>query len=55
MQFSAVNTDKADCFQVSKAELVPPGQCQEAAVSGPLLSSSAHHWDFGDSQVNVHL
>ena len=47
MQFSAVNTGKAACFQVSKAELLPPEQCQEAAVSGPLLSNSVDHWDFG--------
>lgn len=49
MQISAVNAGEAGCFQVSKhaAELVPLGQCQEAAVSGPLLSNLANHWDFG--------
>ena len=47
MQFCAVNTARAECFHVSKAELVPPEQCQEAAVSGPLLSNSADHWGFG--------
>ncbi len=55
MQFSAVNMGEAERFHVSKAELVPPGQCQEAAVSGPLLSSSASHLDFGALQVKVHL
>ncbi len=55
MQFSAVNMGEAERFHVSKAELVPPGQCQEAAVSGPLLSNLADHWDFVAVKVNVHL